>query len=175
MRFLRTSFALAVAVTLFSGSSLFAQSTDTDSQTFTVVVGDAIDISAPAGVSLPHPLTDVDLPFAQQAWNVYTSNSTGADVVLNMGRFVNTSNLTYFREGQLDLAVLSSDATANWVPGGTVSDDTTTSGTATVDCSSSGPGTGQLGVSVTFLTGDASTMASGDYVATVVGTITNKP
>jgi hypothetical protein len=174
MRFVRTSvlFALAVAFTLFSGTSLFAQSTDADSQQFTVVVGDAISITAPADVSINHNLADVDQPFAQQTWNVYTSNALGAGVVLDMGRFINTSNASFFREGQLDLAVLSSDATATWVVG-TASDDTSGSGTASVDGSSTGPGSGQLGVSVTFLETDASTLASGDYVATVTGTITN--
>ena len=172
MKFLRisVSFALAVAVTLGFSSSLFGQATD--SQQFTVVVGDAISITAPADVSITHNMTDSNQPFSQQAWNVYTSNALGAGVTLDMGRFINTSNASYFREGQLDLAVLSSDATASWVVG-TASDDTSATGTASVDASSSGPGSGQLGVSVVFLETDASTLASGDYVATVTGTITN--
>ena len=174
MRFLRTSFALAVAVTLFSGSSLFAQSTATDSQMFTVVVGDAISITSPADISINHNMADSNQPFAPQTWNVYTSNPTGADVALSMGRFINTSNAAYFREGSLGVAVLGSDATAAWTVG-TASDDTSATGTAAVDASSNGPGAGQLGISVVFIETDASTLASGDYVATVTGTITNNP
>ena len=174
MTFLRTSvsFALAIAATLFSSTCLFAQATDTDTQQFTVVVGDAISITAPAGVSINHNMADVDQPFAQQAWNVYTSNSLGADVTLDMGRFFHTTDPSYFREGQLEVAVLSSDTTAGWTTG-TASDDTISTGIASVDASSAGPGSGQLGVTVTFLETDASTLASGDYVAVVTGTITN--
>lgn len=166
------SFALAVAFSVLMSGSAFAQSTDTDSQTFTVVVGDAISITAPADVSINHNLSDSDQPFSQQAWNVYTSNAAGASVVMSMGRFVHTADATYFRNGSLDLALVSSDATASWGID-VASDDTAASGTATVNASSTGPGTGQLGVSVVFLETDASTLAAGDYVATVTGTITN--
>jgi len=166
------SFALAIAFTVFMGSGVFAQSTDTDSQTFTVVVGDAISITAPADVSINHNLSDSDQPFAQQAWNVYTSNAAGAAVVMNMGPFVHTTDASYSRNGQMDLALVSSDSTAAWGVD-VASDDTITTGTATVNASSSGPGSGQLGLSVTFLETDASTLAAGDYVATVTGTITN--
>jgi len=167
-----TSFALAVAFTVLMSASAFAQSTDNDSQTFTVVVGDAISITAPADVSINHNLSDSDQPFAQQAWNVYTSNSTGASVVMSMGRFVHTGDATYFRNGSMGLAVVSSDATAGWGVD-VATDNTSASGTATVNASSSGPGSGQLGLSVVFIESDASTLAAGDYVATVTGTITN--
>ncbi|QEG21459.1 hypothetical protein [Mariniblastus fucicola] len=171
-RFL-TSLALAVAFTVFMSGSAFAQSSsDTDSQTFTVVVGDAISITAPADVSINHNLSDSDQPFAQQAWNVYTSNATGASVVMSMGRFVHTGDSAFFRNGQMDLALVSSDSTANWVVD-TATGDTSGTGTASVAASSTGPGSGQLGLNVTFIETDASTLAAGDYVATVTGTITN--
>jgi hypothetical protein len=169
------SFALAIAVTVCMSNGAFAQgptSTATDSQVFTVVVGDAISITAPADVTINHNLTDSDQPFAQQTWNVYTSNASGAAVTLDMGRFVHSTDSTFFRNASMDLALVSSDSTANWVVD-TPSDTTTTSGTASVAASSDGPGSGQLGLTVVFLTGDASTLAAGDYVATVVGTITN--
>ena len=174
MRFSRFIFGLTVVSTALMSQGLFAQSTDTDSQQFTVVVGDAIDISAPAAVSINHNLADVDQPFSQQAWGVYTSNPTGAVVTMDMGRFIHSTDPTYFRDASMDLAVLSSDATAAWTVG-TASDTTVATGTASVGASSSGPGTGSLGLTVVFLETDASTLASGDYVSVVTGTITNNP
>lgn len=174
MRLFRKSILLGLAVvaTLAFSNDLSAQSTDTDSQQFTVVVGDAISITAPADVSINHNLSDSNQPFGQQTWNVFTSNATGAGVVLTMGRFINTSNAAFFRDGELGASVISSDVTATWIVG-TALDDTVSSGTASVDASSTGPGSGQLGISVVFLETDASTLASGDYVATVTGVITN--
>lgn len=171
MKLSRIIFGLAMAVTVLMAQQLFAQ-TATDSQVFTVVVGDAISITASADVTINHNLADTDQVFAQQPWNVFTSNPTGASVTLDMGRFVLDTDSTFFRDASMVLAALSSDATANWAVT-TASGSTAGSGTASVAAASTGPGSGQLGLSVTFIETDASTLAAGNYVATVVGTITN--
>ncbi len=170
MRFSRFIFGVTVVTTALISQSLFAQAND--SQNFTVVVGDALSITAPADVLINHNLADSDQPFSQQSWNVYTSNALGASVSMSMGRFVHDSDSTFFRNASMDLAVLSSDATATWAVD-SASDSTNATGTATVAASSTGPGSGALGLSVVFIETDASTLASGNYVATVTGTITN--
>lgn len=172
MKLSRIFFGLTLAATVLCGQGLFAQSTDTDSQVFTVVVGDAISITAPADVLINHNLTDNNQVFAEQPWNVFTSNPTGAAVTLDMGRFVLDTDSTFFRDASMALAMLSTDSTANWAVT-TAAGTTAGSGTASVAAGSTGPGSGQLGLTVTFIESDASTLAAGNYVATVVGTITN--
>ena len=171
MRFPRFVAAAAVALTLCLGQGAFAQD-DTDTQTFTVVVGDAVDISAPSDVSITHNLADSNQVFNEQVWNVFTTNASGAVVNMSMGRFINQANASFFRDASMALAVLSSDSTATWTID-TANDSTAGSGTASVGASSTGPGVGTLGLTVEFIETDASTLASGDYVSVVTGTITN--
>ena len=154
-------------------SSAQAQLT-TGNQIYTVTVLSTMSIVAPAPAVLVHDTSDNDQVFPVQNWIAHTTGLVGANVTLvAQTPFINALDGDFQRDAKLDLAITSSDSTAGWAV--TVDSDQTDylseSNTATVSAASSGPGLGQLGLTVTFVETGYSSLAAGAYLMTVAGTI----
>ena len=156
----------------------FSQSANAQLQTeiFEVTVLNSISLIAPPAAAIVHDNSDNNQVFPVQNWIAHTSGLTGATVTLEaQGPFVNALDSNFQRDIRMDLAITSTDPLANWVVT-SASDQTDYSGnvqTATVAAQSSGAGLGQLGLTVTFVETDYSSLAAGAYLTTVAGTITS--
>ena len=162
-----------------TASDLRAQVSDTE--TFTVTVPATLTITPPAAsVSVAHDQTDNDQVFSAQQWLVTQNGSAGATVTFATNQaFTNTVATTIKRNAKLDLALASSDSGSGWAVS-VASDQTdyanvTPDEVATVQAASTAPGDAAFDLTVTFITTDFSTLASGSYVTTVTGTITANP
>ena len=149
-----------------------------NTQRFRVAVPVALAIQSPANqVTITHDETDNNQVFPPQAWQVQANAIAGATVQFSTNHsFWNASDNTFRRDARLELAIGSSDAAAAWnVTLG--SDETDYAAVvpdevATVEAVSARPGDASFNLTVTFLTGDHSTLASGVYRMRVTGTIT---
>jgi len=168
MKHLVLSLALIVASQLPTTAS--AQSTDT---TFTLRVAPRMSLRPLQGPrTANHPGTDGDLTFQNSSWLVSTASVSGSTVVFTTHTpFQLTSNPVHQRDVRLnvrqpfgsggwsvDLAQDQSDYSAGDLE-------------AQVQVSSNNSGFAFIFLNVTFLTGDSSTLTSGTYGVTVVGTV----
>ena len=152
----------------------FAWSQTTGSEIFEVTVASSMSIVAPPAAAIIHDSSDNDQVFPVQNWLAHTTGLTGANVTLEaQGPFTNAVDSNFQRDVKLELAISSSDSTANWTVTSSTAQTNYASGqsTAAVTAQSSGPGLGQLGLTVTFVETDYSSLAAGAYLTTVVGTI----
>ena len=160
----------------------FSQSTNaqvldplTAQQTFEVTVLNSVALIAPPAAAITHDTSDNDQVFPVQNWIAQTTGLTGANVTLEaQGPFVNVLDANFQRDIRMDLAITSTDPLANWTVTSPTDQTAYASGvqTATVAAQSSGAGLGQLGLTVTFVETDFSSLGAGAYVTTVEGTIT---
>ena len=144
-------------------------------QAFIVNVPANLSITPPnAGVSLTHDETDSDQIFPNQAWQVRANSRLGATVVFSTNQaFTHTLDSTFVRDARLDLAISSASGPANWTIGA-ASDQTdyaSADGVATVQAQSDRPGQAVFDLTVTFVTTQWDTLASGDYLTIVTGTL----
>ena len=155
----------------------FSQSANAQLQTeiFTVTVLNSVSLIAPPAAAIVHDTSDNDQVFPVQNWIAQTSGLTGATVTLEaQGPFVNVLDSNFQRDIRMDLAITTTDPIANWTVTSS-SDQTDYSNnvqTATVAAQSEGAGLGQLGLTVTFVETDYSSLGAGAYTTTVAGTIT---
>ncbi|NND98863.1 MAG: hypothetical protein HKN47_16215 [Pirellulaceae bacterium] len=146
----------------------------TGSETFAVTVLSSLSIVAPPAAAINHDTTDNDQVFPVQNWTAHSTELLGANVTLEaQSPFVNLLDDSFVRDAKLDLAITSSDASAGWTVNVASAATSYATGveTASVVAQSSGPGLGLLGLTVTFVETDYSSLASGAYTMTVVGTI----
>ncbi|MEZ6067301.1 MAG: hypothetical protein R3B90_16715 [Planctomycetaceae bacterium] len=171
-RFLLAVAAIA-AIGMVAPQAAKAQATASDTQTFVVRIRPVISITAPSNrVLIRHDRTDANQTFDPQLWVATTNNATGASIDWEITPFANGSTQ---RNARLTASVDSSDAAAAWTMGtATATTDYTSlvSPNADVTASSTGPGDGGFNLVVDFLDTDYSQLPAGDFVSTVVGTIT---
>lgn len=146
------------------------------SMVYMVRVPPRMTIAAPSGMeSITHSGTDADQVFATQRWTVDQNSPAGAVVTFNTeDAFTSTITPSLKRDARLDLVIGSSESNSGWTVS-LPSDQTnyaSASEVAKVQAASSAPGSAAFDLTVTFLTGDIVTLASGDYMTTVTGTIT---
>lgn len=151
-------FAASCAVFLASGAPAFAQS-----------------IGVPPAESLVHNRGNAPQVFPEVVWQLYTGiDSGGYTAQWTCEPFIHASKSTLKADAKLAIRVIGSDGFADWRA--TVPSDQTAyaSGdqTAAVAAQSVAVGDGQVGLTVTFLNDNYSTLAAGSYTVTVVGTIT---
>ena len=166
---------LAVGTSQAANAQILTGETEA-SQLFEVTVLNSLTLIAPPAAAIVHDTSDNDQVFPVQNWIAHTSGLTGANVTLEaISPFVNAVDSNFLRDIKMDLAITSSDALAAWVVTDPTDQTAYASGvdTATVSAQSSGAGLGQLGLTVTFVETDYSSLAAGAYVTTVEGTITS--
>lgn len=164
--------AIALAATALP-QAVFAQGT-TDSQQYSVAVDPLVSISAVnATVSINHDTNDTNQVFPSQLWNAFCNNSAGATVTFTTASaFQNVVGATtYTRHATLDLA-LGANVDAGWAIDTATATTSAGNETVSVGASTSGPGSAELSLTVTFLDTDYSTLPSGTYAMTVDGLIT---
>ena len=155
--------------------SIYADSTAR--QSFLVHVPPRISITAPpvaARATLPSHQTQIQ--FTPQAWDIVANSQAGATVqFVTEHSFHNLDDSSIRRDAQLDLSVMSQSQSGAWtvtqsqaVTAHQIGDEA-----ASVQAHSIKPGSAILGLTVTFLQGDALSTPGGDYLTTVVGTITS--
>lgn len=144
--------------------------------TYVVRVPPRVTIAAPSGTaSLTHDGTDGDQVFTAERWTVSQNSPAGAVVTFTTEyAFTSTVSASLKRDARLDLALDSAESVSGWTV--SVATDQTAyesaAEVARVRAASTAPGDAAFDLTVTFLTGDVVTLASGDYSTTVVGTIT---
>jgi len=163
-----------VAVFVLGPSSVNAQITG--SQTFTVIVPTSVSITAPAAASLTHDQTETPQAFPAQTWVVRGNSTTGMNVSFTSDSFTHATLPTFKQNSRMSLAVGTTQGPASWTVGvPTSTSNFLTSTPATVTASSTGIGRANLNLVVTFVTDGFGTFASGNYLATVVGTVAANP
>ena len=163
--------AFASLVFAFSG---IASAQSSGNQTFTVIVPSSLSITAPTAATLTHDQSDSPQAFPAQAWVVKGNSRTGVAVTFaTASPFVHSTDATFKRDAKLQLALGTTQGPAAWSVG--VSNDVTdyaaNDNVAQVTASSNGVGRANLNLSVSFIGGDYSLFAAGDYVTTVTGTV----
>lgn len=150
--------------------SAFAQTTD--SQLFTVRVPSLLSITAPGDgfMDTVTDQTDGNKVFTPAGnWTVVCNAAAGATVNLTaQSPFTNGSSQ---RDASLALSVASGGPTWSVTTASAQTNYVGAVNTASVQATSSQPGSGQLRLVVTFLNSTYSTLTQGDYVMTVQGTI----
>lgn len=148
----------------------------TDRQTFLVSVPARLKIVAPAidPVEQGEPVDGV-IRFERQVWQVGANTHAGAVIVFQTeGAFQFVGDPTVQRDARLDLSVVSHQGPGQWIV--TRASDATNyrqgADQAQVAVRSNQSGSAEIGLSVTFLADDEANLPGGDYVTTVVGTIT---
>lgn len=145
-------------------------------QGFLVRVPQRMSIKAPAGganADLPPDETQVQVP--QQLWDISANTHSGATVQFATEQsFHNLDDDSIRRDAQLNVSIISQSRAGAWTV--TQSEDVTAhqigEESAAVQVRSAQAGAAVIGLTVTFLEGDALSTPGGDYVTTVVGTIT---
>ena len=145
-------------------------------QRFLVRVAPRISIKAPvveATADLPPDDSQVQVP--QQVWDIASNTSSGATVQFATEQsFHNLDDDSIRRDAQLNVSIVSQSRAGAWTV--TQSQDVTAhqigEESASVQVRSALAGSAVIGLTVTFLPGDDLSTPGGDYVTTVVGTIT---
>lgn len=167
--------ALAMGVEWAYGAS--------DSQTFTVSIPKRVTITAPTPtvvkILTTSQLTGSDVVFATQTWNVKANTRTGVKVDFDTLPFNNTTHSGYKQNAKLDVALGSITGPAAWTrlsaAGPATTDFTAASPGVRISYSSNRNGNSDFVVSMTFVAPDLSVVMEGDYVTSVVGTVTENP
>lgn len=174
MRLHRSLAPLFSFLFILCASTVFGQNAD---QTYKVVVPQSIAITSPSAVQLTHDQTDNKQVFPAQAWVVRGNNRNGVDVKLEVATpFVHTQDSSFKVDAEMALSIASTQGAATW----SVTKPTDKTNVASNDndafvtATSNGVGRANLSLSVTFAAKEWGTYASGEYVTTVVGTVTAK-
>ncbi len=146
-------------------------------QSFMVHVPPRISITAPPVAARATLLPDqTQVQFTPQAWDIVANSPSGATVqFVTEHSFHNQDDSSIRRDAQLELQVMSQSQFGAWtvtqsqaVTAHQVGDES-----ATVQVHTIKPGSAVLGLTVTFLQGDELSTPGGDYLMTIVGTITS--
>ena len=144
------------------------------SQGLRVIVPTTISITAPPTTAvITHDRSDNNQPFPPQNWVVRGNVPSGVNVTFSTGSaFVNTLDGTK-RNVQLGLGVSSTQGPASWAvsPATDTTNYLANDEIAQVAASSSGSGSANFNVSVTFVTEDFDLFTAGNYEVTVFGTV----
>ena len=149
----------------------------TSRQAFLVHVPPRLSIKAPllaAQAELAPDQTQVE--FSPQAWDIAANSPAGATVQFATEHcFHNLNDPTIRRDAQLKVSIVSQSPSAAWMVTQAQSETEYQLGqeAAAVQVRSMKPGSAVLGLTVTFLNGNGVATPGGDYVTTVVGTITS--
>jgi hypothetical protein len=173
MRLLMFRLLLAAAVSTAPGR---VEAETTARQRYLVSIPPRVSIQAPpagANAELPPDETQVQVP--QQVWDISANTQTGATVEFATEQsFHNLDDDSIRRDAQLNVSIVSQSQTGAW----TVTQSQAVTAhqigeeSAAVQVRSTQAGSAVIGLTVTFLQGDALSTPGGDYVTTVVGTIT---
>ncbi len=148
-----------------------------DSQQYQVNVPTRLFITAPVIDPIRgYPGSgSADIDFAPQTWRARSNSLQGATVTLETTTaFRHTVTTTSKRNARLDLSVRQTYGPGLWtilIPTATTNYSAGNE-QARVRVTTNGPGSANLYLIVTFLTGAPGSLRSGDYQTTVVGTIT---
>jgi len=173
-------FYVALAAVLLTSADRAAMAQSTSQGIFCITVSEAIGIVGPtAPVAIYHDGTINANVFPPATWSCIANDADGSVATFTtLTGMVNSAQPLIARDCKLDLTVTSADAGSGWTT--TVASDQTDITavipdlSATVQAESTGPGNATLDLTVSFLTGDLSTLSPGIYCATVVATITSK-
>ena len=145
-------------------------------QAFFVHVPPRLSIKAPpAGAQAELPPDQTQVQFSPQAWDIAANSPTGATVQFATEQsFHQLVDDSIRRDARLHVSIVSQSHTAAWTVTQAEAVTAYQSGqeAAIVQVRSAKPGSAVLGLTVTFLQGDALSTPGGDYTTTVVGTIT---
>ena len=145
-------------------------------QSFVVRVPARVSIQAPpAGATADLPPDETQVQVSQQVWAISANSHSGATVQFATEQsFHHLDDDSIRRDAQLNVSIVSQSQPGAWnvtqsqaVTAHQVGDES-----ATVQVRSARSGSAEIGLTVTFLQGDALSTPGGDYVTTVVGTIT---
>lgn len=145
-------------------------------QNFTVHVPPRLSITAPsvgAEAELSPGQTQVEM--APQTWSIDANSRSGATVQFTTEHsFRHVTNDAIRRDAELRVSILNQHDPLVWEVTQAQATTAYQAGqeAATVQVRSNRPGSAVLGLTVTFLEGDTTSTPPGDYVTTVVGTIT---
>lgn len=147
-------------------------------QNFRVVVPTSATVSVPTlesgATKLVHDETDQKQSFRPLTWTVKGNTLAGVAVSFETSTpFVNVDQPTFRRDVGLHLAVVATAGSASWQVTQETSESSYESGqqAAAVMAESNGVGRADLALTVDFITDSFGTLATGDYVTTVVGTV----
>lgn len=176
MHAIRRVAILALAAILVTAAISPAAAQHSATTVFTVRVPPRMMIAAPSGTeSLTHNGTEADQAFAVQRWTVDQNNPAGAVVTFATEyAFTSTDSAGLKRDARLDLSLDTARSASTWsvsVPSDQT-DYASAAEVAKVQAASAAPGSAAFDLTVTFLTGDVITLASGDYLTTVTETVT---
>lgn len=135
----------------------------------------AQSITAAAPQTITHNRSDAPQIFSEVAWQLLSGlDELGYTAQWSCGPFQHTDQGTLRADSKLEIRVLASGGSANWtvVASGDQTDYAGGDQTATVAAQSSAIGDGEVGLTVTFVNLDFSTLAAGNYTMTVTGTLT---
>jgi hypothetical protein len=144
-------------------------------QSFSVHVPPRISISASSvGAEAELQPGQTQVQVAPQAWSISANNQAGATVQFTTEQsFHHVNNDAIRRDADLRVSILNQSYASAWVVTQAQATTAYQSGqeSATVQVRSNRPGSAVLGLTVTFLQGDSTSTPPGDYVTTVIGTI----
>ncbi len=150
----------------------------TGQQAFRVVVPSNASVSAPpAEQQLVHDESNEAQAFLPQQWTVRGNTDAGVSVTFEATTpFRHTTQPNFERDVALALSVDSVSGPASWTITAESAESNYAAGnsTAIVSAGSNGVGRARLSLSVSFITDNFGTFATGDYLTTVVGTVTPK-
>ena len=160
---------LLVAALFMLPESAHAQSAR---QTFQVVVPTRVSASTPSSAGLTFDLAETNKVFPVQTWTVHGNAVAGVNVSFAAQSFINTSRPSVQRDAELQLEIGDSHGPGAWA----VQVNRSASNfhydiPAVVTAQSTGLGRANLKLSVAFLSDSQDMLASGDFIATVVGTV----
>lgn len=172
---MRTCTRLALAALVIAGSQI-AHAETTARQSFLVNIPRRLTIAAPpvaAQAEMDQDAVQVALP--SQLWTVASNARDGATVRLStLQSFHNLADDTIRRDAELEVRIQNQTESGAW----SVSTSSATTDhlrgqeEASVELRSTGPGTAEIRLNVTMRSSEDQFTPSGDYVTTVVGTIT---
>ena len=132
-------------------------------------------ITAPAHQSVTHSGNDAPQVFSEAVWDLMSGlDAGGYTAQWSCSPFVHSVNASLKVDSRLAIRVVASEGSANWtaIVGSDQTDYAAADDTAVVAAQSFSVGSGQVGLTVTFLNSDFSILGAGDYTMTVTGTIT---
>lgn len=170
----KLNIVLAGLAFLLGGGMLYGADA---TQSFKVIVPQSVTITAPAAVEITHDQTDNLQAFPTQIWTVRGNGLAGVNVTFETQQpFTHATDNSFKRNAKIDLAVGTKQGPADWTisKATDTSDYATNKNKASVAASSNGVGRAQFNINVSFVTDSFGTFAAGDYLTTVVGTVTAK-
>ena len=167
------AFISVIAIALAS-SDAFGQAQD--SNVLTVYVPPAMSLRAlRPDVNVTHPETPGNIRMTNSLWWATTASSTGSTIRFTSSTpFINQSVPSVRRDVRLTSPRLFGSGSAGWSYNVATDQTDYANGDndAQVEITGTGPGIALIFLEVVFITGDLPSLAGGDYVTTVVGTIT---